>query len=102
MDDLMPIKAIIDNHRRAFPDHRRYPKKVWDKIIPLAEKYDVKTLAKGLSICPNNLRKKIKNNNLPRPIATNNSSFVEVPNINVGTQVITLELPHNIRLKIEL
>ena len=98
-NDLTPIKAIIDNHRKAFPNHRRYPKKVWDKIMLLDTKYDPQTIAKELDINLNHLCKKIRA--LKKANKKDGPDFVPIPTSS-PTKRITLTLPHNIKLSLEL
>lgn len=99
MDELAPIKDAIDNHRRAFPNHRRFPKKIWQQIIPLAPKYNTRILAKELGMDPNNLAKRIRAlTNNPKKDAPD---FVPIP-ARTRSKQVTLTLPHNIKLSIEL
>lgn len=97
MDELAPIKDAIDNHRKLYPQHRRYPKEIWQQIIALAPKYDSRILAKELGIDPNNLAKRIKALTQGSKPAT---EFVPIPTP-AHSKRITLALPHNITLTIE-
>ena len=99
MDELAHIKDAIDNHRKLFPKHRRYPKELWQQIIPFAQKYGPQTLAKELGINLGNLFKRI--NALEGNPKKNGPDFIPIPTP-VPSRRITLALPHNIKLSIEL
>ena len=101
MDDLANIRATIDAHKKQFPNHRRYPKEIWSQVLPLADKYDHHLLARELNINLNNLRKRIKRNASQIAPVEENTPFIQIPH-HRNSRAITLELPHNIKLRIEL
>lgn len=100
MNEFTPIKAIIDEHRKKNPKSRRYPKEFWQQVLPLAKEKGVKAVAKELGISHAYLYEKLK-----RPSIADQKNetgpFVQIP-FTPETSKITLELPHNIKLSIQL
>ena len=99
MGELRPIKDAIDNHRKLYPGHRCFPKEIWQQITPLASKYDSRSLAEKLGISHNGLFKRIKalSANSQQPT----TGLVPIPILS-QVKKITLALPHNITLRIDL
>ncbi|MGA8163978.1 MAG: hypothetical protein WB791_03010 [Waddliaceae bacterium] len=55
--------------------HRHIPRNLWDKALLLAEKHDVKKVAKEIGFPANYIRRKIKKRLVPNPTV---QKFVEV------------------------
>ena len=102
MSDIESVKAVIEDYRKQFPRNHRYPKVIWQQILPLAQKYKINPLAQKLDICSNTLRRRLKQNEDKPSSDSINKSFIELPAIESKAKAITLYLPYNIQLKIEL
>ena len=102
MDDFSQIKEAIAQHR-AEGKRVRFPKAIWQQIIPLTEKYELPQLAKALEINLSNLERRIQQNNGGEKSKKSSSfpSFVKIPG-SPQSGTITLELPHGIKLRIEI
>ena len=59
MENSPPSKTLSTTIANSSPNNRRYPKELWQQIIPLAQ-YGPQTLAKELGINLGNLFKRIK------------------------------------------
>ena len=101
MNEIERLRDTIEQHRKQFPGRRHFPKGTWEQILSLAETRDVKKLAQKLGICPNNLRRRISKNKSPLG-PSKKTQFLQLPPVTESAKTVTLQLPHNILLKIEL
>jgi hypothetical protein len=99
MDDIQALRTTIQKHREKNGKRMAFPKKVWDQIINLADDMPSSILAKELGISHGNLARQLRKR---ESNAADDCSFVEVPQEVVAKKQMTLELPHNIVVRIDL
>lgn len=105
MNDLNNLKRYLDNHRAQFPNARRFPSKFWISAIELSEKYSHIEVAKILNIDLGNLTRRIKESRKKKNFKSTDQDFVQLPIMapkKVSSKQMTIELPHNIILRIDL
>ena len=107
MDEFTKIKKAIAAHRRR-SNVIRFPGEIWQQIMPLTEKYELEVVAKKTGLNITNLRKRLgvphpppRSRKKESPGKTEAPSFVQLPT-KIQPRGITLELPHGIKLRIEL
>ncbi len=101
MDQISQLKNLLLKHKEQFPKSKKFPQEFWDQVILLTEKMNHRVLAEKLNIDPCYLLRKCKNSSSQKPSPQVTSSFVQATSIMKSKQ-ITLELPHNITIRIDL
>ena len=105
MSEFSEIEAFINDYRSKHPRTRYYPKEFWVRVLPLAREYGVAKVATALGINQLRLSKKLRQSSKVKDTQVGDHevapSFVPVPLSSSGRQ-ITLELPHRIKLRIQL
>ena len=107
MSEFSEIEAFINDYRSKHPRTRYYPKEFWVRVLPLAREHGAAKVATAFGISKQHLFKKlrqsseVKDTPVRDPDVEFPPSFVQVPLSSSGRQ-ITLELPHQIKLSIQL
>jgi transposase-like protein len=105
MNEIEELKNILQEFKSKNPPVKRYPKEFWVRIAALASQIGNKRVVREVGVSYGNLIKRIRSlkMNKPSPVVKTSSSvsFVKVPMKNSSKQ-ITIELPHNISLRIDL
>ena len=103
MDELKKIKSLIEAHRAKFGKKKPFPKNLWKEIIKATESHSVTKVASFLEISGPNISRHIKKSKELRPADKKNGpSFLKAPRSILVKKQMTLELPHNIILRIDL
>lgn len=98
MDELQKLKSIIEAHRSKFGKRKSFPKDVWDKIYELSESRTPASLASEIGISSANLTRRLKTR-----AKSDEISLLEIPrSVMPARKQMTVELPHNIVLRIDL
>ena len=108
MSEFSEIEAFINDYRSKHPRTRYYPKEFWVRVLPLAREHGAaKVVYSSSALAKQHLFKKlrqsseVKDTPVRDPDVESPPSFVQVPLSSSGRQ-ITLELPHQIKLSIQL
>ena len=102
MDELNALKSIINNHQALHGKRKAFPIDVWNKIFILAETFPTAKIANELGISPANLLRQLKKRQKVQVKASSDVSLIEVPSQVFNKKQMTIELPHNIVLRIDL
>lgn len=101
MTELQKLKNQIKAYRAKSPGRKRFPLEFWQKAAELAEHMSYTNLGRELEIDKGYLSKRIKE--LKTAGEETSHKFLQVPTMGLSQKKqITLELPHNITLRIEL
>lgn len=103
MNEIESLKELLTKHRQRFHGKivRKFPQDFWDRVLILAQTISPEKIAFDLGINLGNLKRKIAQNG---PIQKSKNQFVEVPfsaSESLKKQMI-IELPHNIKMRIDL
>ena len=105
MSEFSEIEAFINDYRSKYPRTRYDPKEFWVQALPLAKEHGVPKVATALGISKQHLSQKLCQSSKVKDTQVGDHevapSFVQVPLSSSGRQ-ITLELPHQIKLRIQL
>lgn len=93
--ELNILKSKIEGHRLKNGRRKAFPEEVWQQIFKLSKKIDALTLAKDLGISHPNLLRRLRSQN-------EQVSLIEAPGPLLKSKQMTVELPHNIILRIDL
>ena len=102
MDDFSSLKSIIKNHQDQHGKRKAFPIDVWNRISVLAERFPTAKIANELEISPANLLRQLKNRQKMQVKASSDISLIEVPSQVFNKKQMTIELPHNIVIRIDI
>ncbi|MBT4936797.1 hypothetical protein HON22_02665 [Candidatus Peregrinibacteria bacterium] len=102
MDELNSLKSIIHNHQALHGKRKAFPKHVWDKIFTLAQKTPPAQIAHELEINPANMGRQMKKRQKSQFDKSSEISLLEVPRQAFNKKQMTIELPHNIVIRIDI
>ena len=101
MKELQSLKKLLEENRILHPKKKAFPKDFWPRVKILAETISLQEISTFLKIDLANLKKRICAKVQSEKVT---SPFIQLPMNTLGgsKKQITLMLPHNVILRIDL